>query len=413
MVNKFYYLCGGTERYYFDMTRLLQQRGHEVIPFAMTHPHNFESEYASYFVDEISFERSANLRRPLSSFKAALRAIYSKQAEWKLHNLIRIKKPDIAYLHNIHHQLSLSILSVLKQHNIPIIWRLHDYSLLCPNSLFYTHGAICEACAGGRFYQIAWRGCRRGSRAASIVAGLSSYLDRWLGLANLADLFMAPSSFLATKMVEHGLDAKKIVVIPNFIDLSTFEPDLSTSSPIATEESKLVYFGRLSSEKGLKILIQAVARVPDSHLTIVGDGPQREELETLAGRIAQGQVEFAGHQATTPLLTTLRRARLVILPSEWYENCPYSILEAFAMAKAVIASNIGGIPELIDNGKDGLLFKPGSTEELADRIGLILHDAPRLQELGANARRKVHQKYDPDSHYSQFIEVCSNLGIRI
>jgi len=149
MINKFYYVRGGTERYCFDMTKLLQRKGHTVIPFSMTHESNWESAYARYFVEEISFERSANLWRPLTSLTAAMRAIYSQEARRKLDGLIREERPDIAYLHNIHHQISLSILPVLKKHEIPIIWRLHDYSLFCPNSLFYSREAVCEACAEG------------------------------------------------------------------------------------------------------------------------------------------------------------------------------------------------------------------------------------------------------------------------
>ena len=408
MINKFYYLRGGTERYCFDMTRLLQHKGHEVIPFSMNHEKNLESKYTPYFVEEISFERSADPRRPLSSLRAAMRAIYSYEARKKLENLIRAEKPHLAYLHNIHHQISLSILPILKKYDIPIIWRVHDYSLFCPNSLFYSRGAICEACASGHFYQIIRRGCRRDSRAASLIAGLGSYLDRWLGSANLVDLFIAPSSFLRIKMIQHGLDAKKLIVIPNFINLNTFEAPILTP-PLGRKEGNLLYFGRLSKEKGLKTLIHAVARVPDSKLKVVGDGPQREELETLAECIAHGQVEFVGYQATAKLFDTLQSAKIVILPSEWYENCPYTILEAFAAGKPVIASNIGGIPELIEDGKDGLLFTPGNSEELAERIQFLSSDDDKIQGLGNNARKKIQEEYNADFHYTKFMDVCSSL----
>jgi glycosyltransferase involved in cell wall biosynthesis len=412
MVNKFYYLRGGTERYCFDMTRLLQQKGHTVIPFAMAHQNNLESVYAPYFVEEISFERSAHLRRPLSSLKAAIRAIYSLQARQKLQALLKAEKPDLAYLHNIHHQLSLSILQVLKQQRIPIIWRLHDYSLFCPNSLFYARGSICEACRGGRFYHIVLKGCRRDSRAASLVAGLGSYLDRRLELANLVDLFIAPSHFLRTKMIEHGLEARKLLVIPNFIELSTFGSTPSIppkKEEPGADERYLLYFGRLSGEKGLRTLIQAVAQVPESRLKIVGDGPQRPELEALAASAAPGQVQFAGHQPLAKLLVTLKHAGIVVLPSEWYENCPYTILEAFALGKPVIASDIGGIPELVESDKDGLLFAPGNVQELVDRLRSLLGDGPRIQDLGRNARKKIAEQYTADSHYAGFMDACSML----
>jgi glycosyltransferase involved in cell wall biosynthesis len=406
LINKFYYLRGGTERYCFDVTALLQRHGHRVIPFSMTHERNRESEYSRYFVDEISFERSANLQHPLASLGAATRAVYSRQARHRLEALIRKEKPDIAYLHNIHHQISLSILPVLKEHGIPIVWRLHDYSLFCPNSILYSRGAICEACAGGRYYHIVLRGCRRGSRAASLVAALGSYVDRRLRLSDLVDLFIAPSQFLRAKMIQHGLAAGRLIVQPNF-----FEPPapLRPGGREHGEGGDVLAFGRLSPEKGLKTLIQAVAQVPECRLKVVGDGPQRQELEALAGRTAGDRVEFTGYQPAGRLLETLRRAALVVLPSEWYENCPYTILEAFAAGKPVIASDIGGIPELVEDGRQGLLFEPGHAGMLADRMRALLDDPGRRELLGRNAGSRAEEAYGPGLHYTTFMEVCATL----
>jgi glycosyltransferase involved in cell wall biosynthesis len=411
MINKFYYLRGGTERYCFDMTALLQRHGHRVIPFSMVHERNRESEYSRYFVDEISFERSADLRQPLASLGAATRAVYSRQARQRLEALVRKERPDIAYLHNIHHQISLSILPVLKERGVPIIWRLHDYSLFCPNSILYSRGAICEACARGRYHQIVLRGCRRGSRAASLVAALGSYLDRWLRLSDLVDLFIAPSQFLRAKMIQHGLAADRLIVQPNFVALSTKGPPAPTR-PGRRENGgggTVVTFGRLSPEKGLKTLIQAVAQVPECRLKVVGDGPQRQELEALAGRLAGGRVEFTGYQRTERLLETLRCADMVVLPSEWYENCPYTVLEAFAAGKAIIASDIGGIPELVEDGRQGLLFEPGHAGMLADRIRSLLNDRERLELLGNNARGKAEEEYGSGLHYTNFMKICATL----
>jgi glycosyltransferase involved in cell wall biosynthesis len=412
MINKFYYLRGGTERYCFDMTALLQRKGHTVIPFSMAHEKNLESDYARYFVSEISIERSTHPRRPLDNLSAAVKAVYSYEAREKLDNLIAAEKPDIAYLHNIHHQLSLAILPILEKHRIPTVWRLHDYSLFCPNSLFFSRGTICEACAGGRYYQVFLRRCRRGSRAVSLVAGVASYSDQWLGLADSVDLFFAPSHFLKAKMVQHGLDSKRLMVMPNFIELDAPEAVAAPSrseSEGAPEESYLLYFGRLSEEKGLETLIHAMAQVPNARLKIVGEGPQREELESLAERKVRGRVEFTGHQQTKTLFATLKGARAVVLPSEWYENCPYTILEAYALAKPVIASSIGGIPELVEDGGDGLLFEPGNAQELADRIRCLLDDSRMINEFGIRAKKKIMARYGSELHYSSFIKACSKL----
>ncbi|MEJ2212151.1 MAG: glycosyltransferase [Anaerolineae bacterium] len=301
LINKFYYLRGGTERYCFDVTRLLRQEGHTVIPFSMAHERNLDGEYARYFVDEISLERSTGQRRPLANLWAAARAVYSPQARHRLAQLIDDERPDLAYLHNIHHQISLSILPLLKARGIPIVWRLHDYSLFCPNSMFYSRGSICEACAGGRYHHIVLRRCRRGSRAASLVACLGSYVDRWLQLADCVDLFIAPSRFLKDKMVQHGLDAERLVVQPNFIPPDRFDPAPWPASPgegQAHGAGYLLYFGRLSAEKGVGTLIRAMGRLPDRELVIAGDGPRRRDLEGLALRLASGRVRFTGHLAS-------------------------------------------------------------------------------------------------------------------
>jgi glycosyltransferase involved in cell wall biosynthesis len=152
-----------------------------------------------------------------------------------------------------------------------------------------------------------------------------------------------------------------------------------------------------------------VARVPDIRLKIVGDGPQCQELQALARRTVPGRVEFAGYQPAEELIATLKRAKMVVLPSEWYENCPYTILEAFAARKPVIASNIGGIPEIVEDRRDGLLFEPGSSEELTDRLRLLQHDRDMIHQLGNNGRRKVERQYQADAHYIEFMKVCSAL----
>ncbi len=413
LINKFFYLRGGTERYCFDVTRVLRQEGHTVIPFSMAHERNLDSEYARYFVDEVSLERSTARRQPVANLMAAAKAIYSLEASRKLEWLIRDEKPNLAYLHNIHHQISLSILPLLKRHNIPIVWRLHDYSLFCPNSIFYSKESVCELCAGGRYYHIVLRRCRRGSRPASLVACLGSYLDQGLRLADCVDLFIAPSQFLKDKMVKHGLDAERLVVQPNFIPWDRFD---STSSAVSPGEEDtnggdyLLFFGRLSSEKGVKTLIEAITRLPGRNLMIAGDGPQRLDLENLARRVAGGRVQFTGYQPAEKLRATLRRASLVIVPSEWYENCPYTILEAFAAGKPVVASRVGGIPELVEDGQDGLLFEPGNVTELADCIQALMADGSLRRRLGQAAQKKIEVLYRPQSHYARLVEILAGFA---
>lgn len=412
MVNKFYYHRGGTERYCFDFTSLLEAHGHSVVPFAMAHERNAASPYAPFFVQELSLDRSADLRRPWAVVASAARAIYSHEAQRKLAALIRQERPDVAYLHNIHHQFSLSILPLLREHGVPILWRLHDYALFCPNSTFYTRGSICEACVGGRFYHAVWRACRRDSRGASLVACLASYAGRLLRLERHTDLFVAPSHFLAEKMAACGLDRERLAVQPNFLDLTSFDRDLAAacgSGAGRSSDSPLLFVGRLVPEKGADTLIAAVGQTPAARLLIAGDGPERARLEALAAAVAPGRVSFLGHQPLEALLAILDSASAVVVPSMWYENCPYAILEAFAARQAVIASRIGGIPELVQDGEDGLLFQPGDVDGLADRIGALLADEQERDRLGKQARQKLEAGYAADRHYAGFLELCARL----
>lgn len=410
MINKFYHLRGGTERYVFDMARVLERHGHEVIPFAMRHADNHTTRYSGYFVEEISYER-ATARRPLANLRAAVRAIYSNEARRRLEALIASARPDVAYLHNIHHQLSLSIVAVLGAHGIPTVWRLHDYSLFCPNGLFFSKGSVCDRCSGHRYHECVGRRCRNGSRAASLVAALASYSDHWLKLANRVNAYVAPSRFLLDKMVALGLDRGRLHVSPNFIDVTAFDSALRESSTAGGSNADgLLYCGRLSREKGVDVLIRAMAALPDCRLRIAGDGPERRELETLAHSVAPERLEFVGHCSMADVLRALRESRIVIVPSVWYENCPYSILEAFAARKPVIASRIGGIPELVADGETGRLVPPGDARALADGIRRLWDDPHEARRLGENARARIERHFTADGHYAQFMQMASAIG---
>jgi glycosyltransferase involved in cell wall biosynthesis len=409
MINKFYHVRGGTERYVFDMTGVLERHGHEVIPFAMRHAENRDSRYSSHFVEEISYER-ARARRPMANVRAAIRAIYSREAQQRLDALIADARPEVAYLHNIHHQLSLSILPVLRRRGVRSVWRLHDYSLVCPNGLLFSKSAVCERCRGNRYYQCVRRSCRRESRAASLVAALASYTDRWLRLPRQADVYVAPSRFLLEKVVELGLDRSRFRVSPNFIDLGAFDSivrELPSAGRAGTDG--LLYFGRLSPEKGVAVLIRAMADLPECRLVVAGDGPERHELERLAESAAPGRISFVGRRSTPEVLSALRECRIVIVPSVWYENCPYAILEAFAAGKPVVASRIGGIPELVEDGATGRLVPPGDAGALAEEVRRLWNDRHEARRLGENARAHIERHFTADAHYAEFMRIVSEV----
>lgn len=401
--NSFYYVRGGAERCALDLESLLTSKGHEVIFFSMDHPLNLTSPYVKYFVSNIDYPKLLAAVNPGNVVKATERIIFSRETKDKLTHLIKVTQPDLAHLHNIGHELSPSVLYVLSRAGIPIVKTVHDFGLLCPNSSFLSHGEICERCKGGRFYQVVRRRCKRNSLPASVLAGLGAYTQHWLRMfQSKVDTFIAPSNFMRHKMIEFGFSTDKIVYLPNTIDLARFQP--------ATDSGEYVfYFGRLSYEKGLYTLLEAFAHLPNVTLIIAGEGPLGEDLKVYAQQNQLSNVDFVGYQDGEALHELIRNAAFVVLPSEWYENAPLACYESMAHGRAVIGSNIGGIPELIDEGVTGLLFEPGNFDDLAEKVSFLI-DHPALQiEWGQNARYRVETAYHSERYYRSIMALYQQL----
>ncbi|MDI6840032.1 MAG: glycosyltransferase family 4 protein [bacterium] len=410
IVNTFHYNRGGDCVYTFELSHLLQKMGsHKVIDFAMRHPLNVSSEYSKFFVPEIDLPEElakGGLRAGTRVFK---RTIYSNVAKQKLSQLLNKYPVDIAHIQNIHRHITPSIFHTLKARNIPIVWTLHDYFLLCPNSTFFSKDGICEVCKGGRFYNVVFKKCRKDSYAASFMVMLEEYVHRVLGLLKLVDFFIAPSKFLKNKMVEYGFPSDKVIHIPNFIDTREVEKWRSGEVENKNSTSYVLYSGRLSYEKGLKTLIRAVSLCDSVNLWIAGDGPLKVELEELVKRKVKDRIKFLGHVDRDKIQKFISNALFIVLPSEWYENSPYSVLEAFAMGKPVVGSRIGGIPELVKDGETGLLFELGNADDLAEKIEWMIAHAKERQKMGQRARAMVEKEYNPEVHYERLMEMYGKV----
>lgn len=398
MANTFHYARGGDCVYTLGLQELLEAHGHEVIPFAMHHPKNLHSSYSKYFVSYIDYVESLNNFGLITGLKVASRSVYSREAKKKMKELLDDLKPDIAHLQNIHNHLTPSILYPLKENNIPVVWTLHDYKLICPNTSFLRDGEICERCRKTRYYYAPITKCKKGSFAASLMACTESYVHRLLRIQKLVDVFVAPSNFLRNKLIEYGIDEDRIVSLPNFIDVG------GDIGPAGVGDY-ILYGGRLSPEKGVDVLIEAARGIQGAHFIIAGDGPQREELEGQAATVESSRIDFVGHQPQEKMRELLRAARFVVLPSKWYENCPYAILEAFSFGKPVTGARIGGIPELINDGTNGFLFEPGNVPDLIEKIQCLLKDDCLVDGMGNKAREKVRTEYSPDAYYKNLMSV--------
>lgn len=399
IVNTFHYYRGGDCVYTFNVSDSLQKIGNnKVIHFSMEHPLNLPSEYSEFFVPEIDLLEELKKSKIKNGLKVLKRVIYSTISKQKLNDLLYKYPVDIAHIQNIHGHITPSIFHTLKARSIPIVWTLHDGFILCPNSIFFSKNKVCEACRGKRFYNVVINRCRKSSYAASFIVMLEEYVHRLLGLLKIVDFYIAPSQFLRNKLIEYGFSSDKVIHLPNSIDSKTIKVSLNNNGYI-------LYSGRLSYEKGLKTLINAISLSDSAKLLIAGDGPLRSELENMAKKTTNNRIKFMGHVERDKMKELVADASFVVLPSECYENFPYSILEAFASRKSVVGSKIGGIPELVRDGETGLLFEPGNANDLVGKIQWMLSHPKERQEMGRRARKLVEKEYNPELHYNKLLRV--------
>lgn len=395
MVNKFFYLKGGSEGVFFDEAELLRNKAHEVAFFSMNDERNFPTGYSKYFVTNIDYQ---NTKKFQGEIKGGLDILYSLEAKKKMEALLRYEKPDIAHLHNIHHQISPSILDVLVKYKIPIVMTLHDYKLVCSSFYMLLDGRPCERCMNGKYYQCFINKCTKNSYLKSLTNTIEMYLHhKILHIYDVIDVFISPSRFLKEKLKEMGF-RREIVYLPNFIDTKDYELEYDFN------ERTICYLGRLSQEKGLFTLLEAIKGV-NAEFKIIGEGPLKESLELKVKNEGLVNVEFLGYKSGEELKNEVKNSMIIVLPSEWYENNPIAVLEVFALGKPVIGSRIGGIPELIKDNETGLTFEPGSSKDLMAKILYLLHNPNEVVEMGRNARKFVEKNFNPEKHYQRLMEI--------
>jgi glycosyltransferase involved in cell wall biosynthesis len=396
-INKFFYLRGGSETYFFDLIKLLEQNGHEVITFSTKSSKNLPSPYEKFFVEEIDFGKREGLVKSLKKFGHSL---YSLEAKKKLEKLILETKPDLAHLHNVSHHLSPSILAVLKKYKIPVVQTLHDYQLICPNFKLFTEGAVCERCKKYRYWNAVLHRCVHDSRLQSLAEAKEMFFHKACQFyENGVRCFVTPSQFLSEKLAAWRVRAKA-ENIPLFLDVSAFFPEYEPGGYV-------LYFGRLVEEKGLDVLLAALGGT-DVQLKIVGDGPEKEKLKIEREKL-KVNVEFIGHKTGEELHNLIRKSKFVVLPSVWCENYPVSLLEAGALGKAVVGTRLGGIPEIVRDGENGFLVEPNSANDLREKIQRLIGDKDLCERMGRRAREMVVETNSPAEHYKKIQQLYEKL----
>ena len=402
LVNKYFFMKGGSERVFLNEAELLRKRGHCVLFFSMADERNLPAAESGYFVNRIDYADPGHFGKRMA---AGLRIFYSFEAAKKLGRLLDQEKPDLAHLHNIHHQLSPSILPVLRSRRVPVVMTLHDYKMVCPAYLMISEGRPCERCRGGRYYQCLLRRCTKGSYAKSLINAIEMYLHHTiLDLYRMVNIFISPSRFLREKLLAMGF-RKKIIHLPYSFDVRSYRPCYGST------DGSVCYFGRLAGEKGLFTLLDAMEGVA-APLKIIGNGPIEDDLRARAGSARMPAVRFLGHRSGEELISEIAASRVVVVPSEWYENCPSSVLEAFALGKPVIGSRIGGIPELVRDGETGLTFTPGDAGDLREKLKTLLNNPGLGAGLGQAGRKYVESNLDPARYYPELFGVYRQAGAR-
>lgn len=414
LANKFYYRRGGDCIYMLNLEQLLKAHGHEVAVFAMDYPDNLETPWQKYFPSN------------MSKLKAFKRPFGDGETKRKFMRLIDDFKPDVVHLNNIHTQLSPVIAEIAHKKGIRVVWTLHDYKLLCPRYDCMRNGQNCELCFShadsadsadkdlSRIGELEkanksatsvrsayneskqkWNcvkySCMKGGKIGSFIGYKEAVKWNREQLENDTDVFICPSQFMADKMAQGGFDRKKLVPLCNFIDIEKCK-----RTDDYQKGDYYCYVGRLSHEKGVKTLIEAANQLP-YRLVVIGGGPLMDELKA----VAHDNIEFVGFKQWDDIKQLVGGARFSVIPSEWYENNPLSVIEAECLGTPVLGARIGGIPELIEEGKTGMTFISKDVNDLKDKIQQMWNASCDYQQIAEESMKR----YNAEEYYHNIMMI--------
>lgn len=381
VVHNYYQQPGGEDQVFAAEAYLLESHGHEVARYVL---HN----------DQIA---------ELSCLRLGAATVWNGSSYRNLRDIVRVWRPDVVHFHNTFPLISPAAYYAAKADLLPVVQTLHNYRLLCPAATFYRNGGACEDCLG-KFapYSGIIHGCYRGSRAATGAVAAMLTVHRTIGTWNRqVDVYVALSAFASSKFVEGGLPPQKIAVKPNFL-----HPDPGAGDG---RGRFALFVGRLTSEKGLRTLIESWRQVtPRLPLKIVGDGPLADSVSQAARDIPG--LEWLGRQPQHKVLELMKAAVILIVPSVWYECFPMTVVEAFASGLPVIASNIGSLASIIEDGRTGLHFDPGNADDLARKVTWVLDNPNEITRMRRNARSEYQSKYCADRNYSMLVDIYRRAG---
>ena len=370
----------GEDAVYKDERRLLEENGVDVVPF---------EKYNDDLDDSSTKKR----------IQVALNTSWSTQSYRDITNLIRITRPDVAHFHNTFPQISPSAYHACLDNNVPVVQTLHNFRFICPGAMLLREGKPCELCISSSLLNSLRYRCYRGSLAATSALALTITRNRLNGSYDkMVNRYIALTEFAKSRAIAGGLPSARIVVKPNFINI------VDKLSTVPAKSDYVVFVGRLKAEKGVRTLLSAWRQLGNIPLLILGDGELRPELE----RYSQENhlnVTFLGYQPREAILDYVARAKCQIIPSEWYEGFPLVVLEAYACGTPVIASRIGSLDELIEDGITGMKFTPGDENDLVRAVKLLISDNASLLVMGDKARRICQARYSSQGNFHRLMAI--------
>lgn len=377
MVNKFLFPNGGSETYIFDIGKELIKMGHEVQYFGMEDKNRIVGNHAESYTSSMDFHASG-VQKLLYPFKI----IYSVEARKKIREVLDDFKPQVVHLNNINFQLTPSIIYEVRKWEkqqkckVKIIYTAHDFQWVCPNHMLMIPATkeLCFQCEGGKYGQCAKNKCIHNSGVKSILGSVEGYLYKILKTYEEVDTIICPSKFMENMLSTNPNLKDKLITIHNYCTVNSDE--------IKEKKDYVLYFGRYSEEKGMDVLLKACEKLPEVSFVFAGDGPLKEQVEKLSN------VENKGFLNGDELRNVIAQARFAVVPSVWYENCPFTVIEAQKLGTPVIASDLGGIPELIDAGKTGEVFEAGNVVQLIEKISELWLNKEKIIDYSENCRRK-------------------------
>lgn len=407
VANYRYYVSGGPEVYMFKFMDKCNEIGYDPIPFSVKYNQNESTEYEKYFIssrggDSIYYDQIK--KTPRAILKTLQGAFYNPEAVKNIKKLIKKEKPQVLYALQVINTLSPSIFKTAKKKGLKVVHRVSDFNLVCPKNDLLLGEDVCNLCVSGDLSNAVENRCYHGSKMASIIRCKSMKYHRRKKLYKYVDCFITPTDFTRNKLIEGGFPAEKVIKVPTFIDSSQIEP-------CYTHDNYLLFLGRLVPEKGAKYAIEAMKYLKDTGLKLKITGNltdnDTEIKEFIDNNGLQDLIEFVGFKRGKELENLIKNSLCVLCPAIWYENMPNTVIEAYAYGKPVIASNMGCFPELIEEGKTGFLFETKKSEQLADKVKLLLQDNSYI-EIGKSAREKVKRDFAPDKHFTKLKEIFEN-----